>query len=195
MFLSEWRQFPSAPCLAGKEAWWQLASRCCWNRARPWHVSEIVSFLVGLRTYQNVGILCPETFFPPRKSFRLWDNVKKCGGAKQATGIKQIWHPICVAAKQRATSNSTFIEPRRDSKAFPAPNSPNSQRLTGIALKSHMLSHAHTNEVINVKTADRNSFTSRSKLWLSLCRLWWDLKSYEFLWTSPDVNILTNRST
>ena len=54
MFLSEWREFPSAPCLAGKkETWWQLASRCCWNRARPCHASELVSFLVGLRTYQH----------------------------------------------------------------------------------------------------------------------------------------------
>ena len=33
MFLSEWREFPSVPCLAGKETWWQLASRFCWNRA------------------------------------------------------------------------------------------------------------------------------------------------------------------
>jgi hypothetical protein len=31
----------------------QLASRCCWNRARRWHASDIVSFLVGLRTYQH----------------------------------------------------------------------------------------------------------------------------------------------
>ena len=56
MFLSEWREFSSAPCLAGKKkTWWQLASRCCWNRARPWHASELVSFLVGLRTYQHPG--------------------------------------------------------------------------------------------------------------------------------------------
>jgi len=96
-FLSEWRAFPSAPCLAGKKelddslrldvveiarvpdmlpssflvrmawisfgsltyrkkkTWWQLASRCCWNRARPWHASELVSFLVGLRIYQHPG--------------------------------------------------------------------------------------------------------------------------------------------
>jgi len=55
IFLSEWREFPSAPCLAGrrKETWWQLASRCCWNRARPLHASELVSFLVGVRTYQH----------------------------------------------------------------------------------------------------------------------------------------------
>jgi len=55
MFLSEWHEFPSAPCLAGKETWWQLASRCCWNCARPWHASELVSFLAGLRIYQNPG--------------------------------------------------------------------------------------------------------------------------------------------
>ena len=56
MFLSEWRDFPSAPCLAGKKKpWWQLASRCCWNRARPLHASELVSFLVALRTYQHSG--------------------------------------------------------------------------------------------------------------------------------------------
>jgi len=82
MFLSEWREFPSAPCMcwvyyrgAGKSLAWpgrkqvtvsvrmarisfgalpcrrkkQLASRCCWNRSRPWHASELVSFLVGLK--------------------------------------------------------------------------------------------------------------------------------------------------
>jgi len=49
MFLSEWCEFPSAP-FAGKDTWRQLASRFCWNRARPWHASELVSFLVGLRT-------------------------------------------------------------------------------------------------------------------------------------------------
>jgi len=53
MFLSDWREFLSAPCLAGKKTWRQLTSRRCWNRARPWHASELVSFLVGLRTYQH----------------------------------------------------------------------------------------------------------------------------------------------
>ena len=34
MFLSEWRYFPSAPCLAGwgGGTWCQLESPCCWNR-------------------------------------------------------------------------------------------------------------------------------------------------------------------
>ena len=58
MFLSEWREFPSMPCLAGKKTWWQLASRCCRNRARPQQASELVSFLVGLRTYQHPCMYC-----------------------------------------------------------------------------------------------------------------------------------------
>jgi hypothetical protein len=33
-YLSEWHEFPSALCLAEKIIFWQLASRCCWNRAR-----------------------------------------------------------------------------------------------------------------------------------------------------------------
>ena len=56
MFLSGWCEFPSAPCRAGKETWRQLLSRFCWNRAHPWRASELVSFLVGLRTYQHAGI-------------------------------------------------------------------------------------------------------------------------------------------
>ena len=46
MFLSQWREFPSAPCLAGgeKKTSSQLASRC-WNCARPWHASD--RFLPG----------------------------------------------------------------------------------------------------------------------------------------------------
>jgi len=44
-----WISFGALPCRKRK-TWWQPASRCCWNRARPWHASELVSFLVGLRT-------------------------------------------------------------------------------------------------------------------------------------------------
>ena len=47
-----WISFGALICRGGG-TWWQLASRCCWNRARPWHASELVSFLVGLRTYQQ----------------------------------------------------------------------------------------------------------------------------------------------
>ena len=41
--------------LQEKKTWWQLASRCYWNRAQPWRASELVSCLVGLRTYQHPG--------------------------------------------------------------------------------------------------------------------------------------------
>ena len=44
-----WISFGSLPCKG------QLASWCCWNRARSWHASKLVSFLVGLRTYQHPG--------------------------------------------------------------------------------------------------------------------------------------------
>ena len=37
-------------------SWWLLAYQCCWYRARPWHASELVSFLLGLRTYQHPGV-------------------------------------------------------------------------------------------------------------------------------------------
>jgi len=48
-----WISFTALPCR--KKTWWQLASRCCWNRTHPWHASELVSFLVRLRTYQDPG--------------------------------------------------------------------------------------------------------------------------------------------
>jgi len=47
-----WISFDALPCKK-KITWWHIASRCCWNRARHWHASELVSFLVGLRTYQH----------------------------------------------------------------------------------------------------------------------------------------------
>jgi len=49
-----WVSFGALPCRK-KKNWWQLTSQCCWNRARPWHASELVAFLVGLRTYQHPG--------------------------------------------------------------------------------------------------------------------------------------------
>jgi len=49
-----WISFAVLPCKK-KRTWSQLASRCCWNRACPWHASELASFLVGLRPYQHPG--------------------------------------------------------------------------------------------------------------------------------------------
>ena len=48
-----WISFGALLCRKKKKHWWQLASRCCRNRARSWHASELVSFLIGLRTYQH----------------------------------------------------------------------------------------------------------------------------------------------
>ena len=78
MFLSEWREFPSAPCLAGgkKKKRWHFASRCCWNRARPWHASELLSFLVGLRTYQHPGNIPDER--RPRLFTAKMETVRNC---------------------------------------------------------------------------------------------------------------------
>ena len=50
-----WISFGALPCKK-KKIWWHLASRCCWNRVRPWCASELVSFLIGLRNYQHPGI-------------------------------------------------------------------------------------------------------------------------------------------
>jgi len=47
-----WISFGALPCRGGKKTW-QLPSRCCWNRALLCHASELVSFLVGLRTCQH----------------------------------------------------------------------------------------------------------------------------------------------
>ena len=52
MFLSQWREFPSVICLAGKKTWWQLASRCCWNRTR--HVTCFHSASVTRKDLQFV---------------------------------------------------------------------------------------------------------------------------------------------
>ena len=88
MFLSKWREFPSVPCRK-KKTWWQLASRCCWNRARPWHASELVSFLVGLRTYLHPvlawtidGMILTEgkkqIFLFNRKGFYYASHIEGC---------------------------------------------------------------------------------------------------------------------
>jgi len=58
MFLSEWREFPSAPCLAEKKRNLLTARVSMLLKSRsPLHASELVSFLVGLRTYQHPAIV------------------------------------------------------------------------------------------------------------------------------------------
>ena len=50
-----WISFGALYSRGKKKTWWQLAS-WCWNLARPWHAPELVSFLLGLRTYQHPSI-------------------------------------------------------------------------------------------------------------------------------------------
>ena len=76
MFLSEWREFPSAPCLAGKkETWWQLAlmllksrasltcTRACFLPGRAKDLSAHRYLLLSMakivsRRHRNVTVLC-----------------------------------------------------------------------------------------------------------------------------------------
>ena len=68
-----WISSGALPCRK-KKTWWQLASRCCWNRTRPLHASEFISFLVGLRTYQHP---CHIAYY--HHSFK-YSNLVACSG-------------------------------------------------------------------------------------------------------------------
>jgi hypothetical protein len=72
-----WISFDALSCRK-KITWWQLASRCCWNRASPSHSSELVRDLVGLRIYQHPGInwLCVGS---PVVSIWLWHALALVG--------------------------------------------------------------------------------------------------------------------
>ena len=70
--------------LLGRETWWQLASRCGRNRGRPWLASELVSFLVGLRTYQHpryrLSEFCGNHVYQRYVSgggFKLQENIRR----------------------------------------------------------------------------------------------------------------------
>ena len=71
MFLSEWREYPSAPCLARKKkTWWQLASRCCWNRAR-----RLTCFRVCFLPGRSKGVSAPrgiKVIEIREKNFIMW---------------------------------------------------------------------------------------------------------------------------
>jgi len=38
--------------------------------------------------------------FPPRKSYRLWDNVEKCGAARESTDDYNKVHAVCMLDNQ-----------------------------------------------------------------------------------------------
>ena len=89
-----WVSFGALPCRK-KKTWWQLASRYFWNHACPWHAFKLVSFLVGLRTYQHPCtisyILTPlrrelsSSFFSPCK-------------ARRRRNFTSFWHKIYLVS-------------------------------------------------------------------------------------------------
>jgi len=83
MFPSELREFPSAPCPAGGGDLDDSSRLDVVEIARD--VSELVSFLVGLRTYQHTGkkiLMC----------FCKRDKTQVC----QTTGLTQVPVPTTV---------------------------------------------------------------------------------------------------
>ena len=70
MFLSEWREFPSAPCLAGKKKLDDSARLDVVEIARvPDMLPSLFPFLVGLLTYQDPGNVA--AWFDLRAIYRL----------------------------------------------------------------------------------------------------------------------------
>jgi len=91
-----WISFGALPCRK-KETWWQFAYRCCWNRRRPWHASELVSFPVGLRTYQHHGNRVSEELILLSKIWRqknLPQRWQLCAELYGSTlNIQRLWEP------------------------------------------------------------------------------------------------------
>ena len=81
MFLPEWREFLSAPCLAGGGGgtWWQLFSPCCWNRAR-----RLTCFLSASVTRKDLQLGTWTTLSIP--SYEIGKNV----------GIRTYQHPLML---------------------------------------------------------------------------------------------------
>ena len=86
MFLSEWCEFPSAPCLAGKK---NLD-----DSSRPWHASELVSFLVRLRTYQHPGTSCYRIL--------IYEYVEQ-----YSCWFIRLWKAVCYC--KRRSSNIPYV--------------------------------------------------------------------------------------
>ena len=103
-----WISFGAFRCMK-KETWWQLAPRCCWNRARPWHASEFVSFLVGLRTYQHPGTY----------TRRHWKQLHPhCSWNGHWPGLPARCNPLCYVA----SSNVEHADCRSVTLNLPPPS-------------------------------------------------------------------------
>ena len=86
-----WICFGALPCRK-KETWWQLAPRCCWNHTRPWHASELLSFLVGLSTYQHTGNTCIFFLNPCFRSAVFYSRFLSAGSAYFVWSLCRLIH-------------------------------------------------------------------------------------------------------
>ena len=152
MFLSEWREFPSAPCLAGKKNWWQLASRCCWNRARPWYASELVFFLVGLRTYQHPGIV----IFPLNSGVYCYMVVVYGNLSLHIAHLRQQRHNSVTTASQECHNSVTTASKQRHNSVTTASQECH-KSVTRVSQQCH-------NSVTTASQQRHNSVTTASQL-------------------------------
>ena len=96
-----WISFGALPCRKKKKTWWQLASRCRWNRARPWHAYELVSFLVGLKTYQH-----PCTVASLRSVVFLYRDEQDVNAARRISVVACNW---IMAPTKRGVADESRI--------------------------------------------------------------------------------------
>ena len=78
-------------------------------------------------------ILCSVTFY--RNSCRLWDNVEKCGGTREATDDNTMTHACCMLDKQGYKRSRTCTCPRARASTHPA---------THRHIHARARTHAHT---------------------------------------------------
>ena len=97
MFLSEWCEFPSVPCLAGKETWWQLASWCCWNRAR-----RLTCFLSASVTRKDLQF----STWTDHLSTDIIDSVLRHGEVRRAKDLPA--HPHKTVWCQQFLTNQSW---------------------------------------------------------------------------------------
>jgi len=116
MFLSEWRGFPSASYLVGGgETCWQLASRCCWNRARltcfracflPGRAKDLSAprMFMSHTRMQNKALHTDswQALCNSRNVYIFWNNTKKQKGSQCTYNVTltRVCAIIATAEKQ-----------------------------------------------------------------------------------------------
>ena len=89
-------------------------------------------------------ILCSVTFFP-RKSFRLWDNVEKYGGAK---GTADNMGPVCGMLDEWAYTRARTLQCLRIHTHTHTNTHPPTHTRTHVGISMHEPTRAHTHTQI-----------------------------------------------